>query len=126
MNKKTKICILITFILLLISLSLCFAIYSLPSDAAIANIYQNGEIIYSIDLDKVNEPYEITITGDNGETNTVYIKPGEIAIIQASCPDKLCVKAGYIHNNTLPITCLPNHVMIRIEQGSSDIDGLAY
>jgi len=126
MNKKTKICILITVILLLISLLFCFVIYHLPSDAAMAKIYQNGEVVYSIDLNKVEEPYEMTFEGDHGKINTVHIKPGEIAMIHANCPDQLCVKIGYIHNNTLPITCLPNHVMIHIEKGSDEIDGLAY
>ena len=132
MNKITKICILITFSLLFISLSLCIMILFNSSDDLTAKIYQNGELLYSINLDEIDEPYEIVIIGEQGESNTISLRPGEIGITHANCPDKLCVNAGYIHNKLLPITCLPNHIIIQIEQNTNvnasgdEVDGLAY
>lgn len=79
-----------------------------------ADIYQDGELIQSISLDSVEEPYTFTITGDNGCRNEVEVRPGSIGIISADCPDKLCVHQGFIHSSLLPVTCLPNHLVIQI------------
>ncbi len=53
-------------------------------------------------------------TGD-GEYNDILVENGKIRIADASCPDKLCVNMGYISEPLMPITCLPNHLVIRIE-----------
>ena len=43
---------------------------------AVANIYQNGTLIRSIDLESVEESYTFTIEGENGAYNTVLVEPG--------------------------------------------------
>lgn len=83
-----------------------------------AQIFQNGELIKSIDLNQVKESYTFTVTGDNGCTNTIEVRPQSIGIISADCPDKLCISQGFIHNSLLPVTCLPNRLVIQIS--SSD------
>lgn len=96
--------------------------------AVIAEIYQNGEIIHTIHLDTVTESYTLRIDGDNGAYNVIEIHPGEIGICEASCPDGLCVNMGFIHSEVLPITCLPNKVVIRIRKGDNPehIDSVVY
>ena len=79
-----------------------------------ADIFQNGELLQSISLDSVEEPYTFTVTGDNDCRNEIEVRPGSIGIISADCPDKLCVHQGFIHSSLLPITCLPNHLVIQI------------
>ena len=34
--------------------------------------------------------------------------------MSADCPDKLCVKQGFIDRPVLPIACLPNRLVIRL------------
>ena len=85
-----------------------------------ADIYQNGELIYHINLSEVTEPYTFTVTGDNGCTNEISVQNGSIGILQASCPDKLCVHQGFIHSSLLPITCLPNHLVIQVREEATD------
>ena len=99
-----------------------------PGQAVIAEIYQNGEIIHTIHLDTVTESYTLRIDGDNGAYNVIEIHPGEIGIREASCPDGLCVNMGFIHSEVLPITCLPNKVVIRIRKGDNPdrIDSVVY
>ena len=56
-------------------------------------------------------------------------KTGKIKIADASCPDKLCVNMGYISEPLMPITCLPNHLVIRIVndgEESPSLDGVVY
>ena len=102
--------------------------FSEPGQAVIAEIYQNGKIIDTIHLDTVTESYTIRIDGDNGAYNVIEVHPGEIGICEASCPDGLCVNMGFIHSEILPITCLPNKVVIRIREGDNPdhIDSVVY
>lgn len=80
----------------------------------IADIYQNGELLESISLSTVTENYTFTVTGDNGAENEIQVRPGSIGILSANCPDKLCVHQGFITSSLLPITCLPNHLVIQV------------
>ena len=73
-----------------------------------ADIYQSGELLTSIDLSAVSQPYVFTVTGENGCTNEIEV------IISADCPDKLCVHQGFISDSRLPITCLPNRLVIQL------------
>lgn len=79
-----------------------------------AEIYQDGALLYTIDLNTVTDSYELTVTGDNNAYNVILVEQGQISMKEASCPDKLCVHMGKIHNASLPVTCLPNKVVIRI------------
>ncbi len=89
----------------------------------IADIYQNGSLLQSIPLGEVTTPYEITVSGDNGCINEIEIRPGSIGIVFANCPDKLCVHQGFINDNRLPITCLPNRVVIVLRTDNSGHPG---
>ncbi len=96
---------------------LCFLLFFpkfKTTDGLTALVYQDGQLLHSIDLTAVSAPYELTVSGENGSYNLLEIRPGSIGIIDASCPDKLCVYMGFQESTLLPITCLPNNVVIRI------------
>jgi hypothetical protein len=44
------------------------------------------------------------------------IEDGEICVSSAECPDKTCVKMGKLRSESLPIVCLPNHLIIRFAE----------
>ncbi|MGN0298703.1 MAG: NusG domain II-containing protein [Lachnospiraceae bacterium] len=95
----------------------------------LARIYQNGILVQEIDLSSVTETYQLRFEGENGSYNIVEIRPQEIGIVEASCPDKICIHTGFIHTNLIPITCLPNHLVIQIESDENtqlDLDGVAF
>lgn len=129
MNKKTKICILITALLLAAGIAVSVYIYSHESGQCTACIYQDGQLIQTIDLNDVTKNYTFDITGPDGASNTIEVHQGEIAIVAASCPDKVCVNMGFIKNDMLPITCLPNKLVIKIENKGllpgENFDGLS-
>lgn len=62
----------------------------------------------------MSEDAEIDING----TNTAVIENGEIYMKSASCPDKICIHQGKIHDSSKSIVCLPNRVVIRVEKAS--------
>lgn len=89
------------------------------SNSIQANIYQNGKLIHSIALNEVSYTYAFTVTGTDNCYNEIEVRPGSIGIISADCPDKLCVHQGFMDSSLLPITCLPNHLVIQITEGTA-------
>lgn len=117
---------LVILLLLLTTGSLLWIISFPPKEASahrVANIYQNGKLIQSISLDEVSEAYTFTVTGTDNCTNEIEVRPGSIGIISADCPDKLCVHMGFITSSRLPVTCLPNHLVIQITEEASAGEG---
>ena len=91
-----------------------------------ADIYQNGNLLQSIDLSAVTESYSFTLEGENNCYNEIQVCPGSIGITAANCPDMLCVHQGFINSSLLPITCLPNRVVIRIRSNEITTDIISY
>ena len=90
-----------------------------------AKIVQDGKVLRTVDLENVTEPYEFTVTNDNGGENVVRVEKGKIAVIHANCPDKICVNRGFIENGTFPIVCLPNRLSVYIESSDSGVDAVS-
>lgn len=48
-------------------------------------------------------------------------------MIEATCPDKLCIKQGHIEKKGATIVCLPHHLVIEIKEGNEQKqDGKVY
>ena len=58
----------------------------------------------------------------NGGTNTLEILGGKARMIEAECPDKLCVKMGWIKYSGQSLVCLPEHIVVKIVGGDSSVD----
>ena len=104
------------FIFLLLFLSATFLLFprNAKSGDLIAEVYQNGILIRSIRLSSETADFSLTVEGENGAYNVIEVRSGSIAVTSASCPDHLCVHQGFRSDTLLPITCLPNHLVIRI------------
>lgn len=120
-NQKAVFGLICIIILLLVSSILYIFLMNSSGKSYTAVIYQNGKIIETIDLSAVTESYRLTLETENGGYNIVEIKPEEIAVADASCPDHICVKQGFIRNSVLPITCLPNKLVIQLEENTPGI-----
>ncbi len=93
--------------------------------AKTAQIIQNGKIVRTVELTGVSEPYEFEIASDGGGSNTVRVENGKIGIVSATCPDKICVKQGFISTGALPIVCLPNKLSVVITEKDDEIDAVS-
>lgn len=80
----------------------------------VANIYQDGVCIHSVDLNAVKEAYQLPITSARG-TNTILVEPGRICMLSADCDDQICVHAGWLSDRAAPIVCLPHRIVIELD-----------
>ena len=119
MKNKHWIIIFSCAVVILSLLSLW--IFSGPDSGHVAGVYQDGELIRTVDLEKVTEPYDFVVENGNS-SNTVHVDSDGIRITAASCPDHVCVNHGKLVGHS-PIVCLPNKVIIKwIVNDSSEID----
>lgn len=127
MNDRKK-AVLLAAVLLVIAILCGIRIYAVShsstgnGQALYADIYQSGELLETIRLDTVTDEYIFEVPGEGGASNTVCVRPGSIAIISANCPDQICVHQGFISTSLLPITCLPNRLVIRVREEAVCLD----
>ncbi len=130
--KENKTVLILYAIIILI---LCVAIFEIVylqkqgKEGRFVRVYLEGTLTHEIDLRKIEEPYTLELCGDDGEENIVRITREGAEMVSASCPDQLCVKMGFTHDETMPITCMPNRVVIVVSddtQSEDKIDGVAY
>ncbi len=117
-DKKT-ICLtlVVSGILLLAIAALWIQMRAVARDKAAlktAVLYQDGKVLRRIPLTAGSED-TFTIESSGGGSNTIQVSDGKIGIIDADCPDQLCVKMGMISSTAYPISCLPHRLVIQIE-----------
>lgn len=121
--KSNKFWATLLAALVLVSGAAAFFLFS-GQDGTVARVYQNGELIHSVDLSRVEEPYAITVSGK--AENTVSVENGRICVSHATCPDQVCVHQGWISNGVVPIVCLPNRLIIEIQgRGDAGVDAVS-
>lgn len=103
---------------------LCVFLFLLPLFSAdkppVASVWQNGEKLCEIDLSAVRESYEMPVGGC-----VILVENGKISFLRADCPDKLCLKSGALSKNGDTAACVPNKVVVIIENEEKSIDAVA-
>ena len=117
---KTKYWIGILGAVLAVCLGLSFFLLRPRAAEQYVVIVQDGVVVQRLSL---NKDRTLQLTGSNGGTNTVQIQDGKVAVIQASCPDHVCMAMGW-RDSGLPIACLPNGLILSFE-GDAELDGTA-
>lgn len=89
-------------------------------------IYQDGTLVQTIQLPHTGAPETIELSGPAGG-NTVEISEDGVRVLSAGCPDGICVAHGYLQEDTGPIVCLPNRLVVRFsnETDRSGVDAVA-
>ncbi len=125
-KRKKLILALIVVLMLVVGSVASYFVINRKINNKTACIYQNGELLYDIKLYNVDEPYTLKIEGENGSYNIVEVRHNEIGITKATCPDKICVHMGFISNGAVPVTCLPNRLIIVVSGGKDEPDAAIY
>ncbi len=75
-----------------------------------------GDIRYEFSL---NEDGVFRFDGIDAEFE---VKSGKIRLINASCPDKICEKTGYIGSSGQSIICVPNKITVMVVGSDESVD----
>ena len=93
--------------------------YLRPTGSA-ARITFNGEVVMTVSLDQDRE-----FALEQDPTVRFRIQDGSIAFVDATCPDKICEKAGYLSRVGETAACLPRKTVVTViaapEEGEADI-----
>ena len=106
--KKSDIVLLVA--ILVIALITFAYIMLTKKPGATVEISVDGEVVESFDL---SEDREYQVATDKG-SNLVIIKDGMVDVIDADCPDKVCVNHVTIENVGETIICLPHKLVVEI------------
>lgn len=79
-----------------------------------AVVTQNGTQLYDIPLTGHVGTDEIRIADEHGE-NTIRIEDETVAVVDADCPDLVCVKTGKAKKKGDVIACLPHKLLIEVK-----------
>ena len=62
----------------------------------------------------------------DGSYNVLEIKEGKADVTEASCPDGICVNDRPVSKRSQSITCLPNKLVVEIQNGEeTEVDAIA-
>lgn len=113
MNKKD---VLLIFVVLIISLLFIFKPNNNNNKYAL--VYYEDKVILKVKLDK-HQKYSV-----KGYLGDVIIETDidKVRVSEETSKYHLCSKQGYVSNN-VPIVCLPNKIIIKIEE-ESELDAV--
>ena len=72
-------------------------------------VSQNGHEIRRIGLTPAGERTEVSLDGAKAA-----VENGRVCMLDSTCPDKVCVKTGWISGAGQSIVCVPNRIIIKI------------
>lgn len=84
----------------------------------IAVVMEGDFIVDVVDLGVITESYTKVYESLYGGSNTVEFAPGDVRVIEATCPDQVCVGQGWLIEDMgslgdfMPIACMPNAMAI--------------
>ena len=122
---KTRTWIALVCAAALISGVLSLRLLTGRREGTVVEVMQDGAVIREIDLSRVSAEYAFTVTCPDGGENTILVQPGRICVSAADCPDQVCVRQGWLSNQTTPVICLPHRLILRVQGVSDGVDGVS-
>ena len=87
-----------------------------------AAVTVDGQLVLTVPLTR-----EATVTvGENrGFRNVVEVSGGRVRVVDADCPDRLCVRQGWLRYSGESIVCLPHKLVVTVRGSEHDLDAVA-
>ncbi len=114
--SKAQLFVVITIGLLVLA-SVGFLIYRQlqPTEPAMSAVVSvRGVEVCVIDLSKDEEPYEVDLNALLGVGVVLEVENHEIHFKSSTCPDQICVHAGWLWRDMDIAVCMPNQVSIMV------------
>lgn len=125
MQKRLKRNDLIFLAIIILVVGIICILFSLrdAKRGASVEILVDGNLYGTYSL---NEEQEVPILIDGTTTNVLEIKDGKANMVEADCPDKLCVHQKAISKDKETIVCLPNKIVVQVVSDTeSELDSVA-
>jgi hypothetical protein len=116
----------ITAVIIVSALALLVVVWAVMHHAggSVATVRVDGKVVATFDLTSAT-PRTLRVAGAIGPVDIATDGKGSIRVLDATCPDQICVKTHPAHSPGDQIICVPNHMVITVESGRSTIDALA-
>lgn len=86
-------------------------------------IYKDGQVFAAVPL---TVERTVVVEDENGSRNVIRVEDGKAEMIEASCPDQICVHSRPVQKNGQSIICLPNRVSVEVRSTQeNEIDGVS-
>lgn len=85
----------------------------------IAQVFVEGEMLYEINLEDLNEDKEILF--HEGDIR-IIAKKDRIRFEKSDCPDLVCVNTGWLKRQGQIAACIPNKILIKIVGSDDEVD----
>ncbi len=116
-NKTIIITAIICAVVFLTALALLLY-QNFTSSGSQIEVLLDGEVIYRGPDTQTGEPVIIVAAGKE-YTNRIRIDAEGVRVVSTDCPNSECVHMGTLKYTTLPIVCLPNHLIIHYVSDAS-------
>lgn len=113
---RTRVLVIATAAVFALSLAAALALRLSSPPASVARVSLDGQVLYEIDLSAVDEEMQLTIDAGEGY-NVIAVRKGGIRVVDADCPDRVCVNRGWLTGGRMPIVCLPHRLVIELVSG---------
>jgi hypothetical protein len=112
-NLKKADLIFIILLGIIIAVILLWSSSHASKQKLVAEIIRNGHVVRKIDLKKVETPEYITLT--DGQKMTILAEKGRIRVLHSDCPNKICVKTGWLTKPGDTAICVPFDTVVSID-----------
>ena len=96
-------------LLLAVALLLGLHLLAKPGGEAVVTT-PDGETVLSL-----NRPGTYAFAGKDGLTVQLAVEEGRIRFLSSGCPDKVCVRSGWLSRTGQTAACLPAGVVVRVQ-----------
>lgn len=90
-----------------------------------AVIKHDGQVLKQINLSQLKNPETLTYNYE-GIKQVIVAERGQIRFSESDCPDKICVKTGWLNKPGDKSVCMPSKVVITIIGENKKVDSIAY
>ena len=120
MFAKKKDFIIIAVILLTALGLLCAVKFFPKATADTAVIKYDGMVVKEVSL-KIDTEFSL----EEDPTVKFRVENGAISFVDATCPDKICERTGFISKTGQTAVCLPKKTVLHLKGADNEIDIIA-
>ena len=120
---KLRILIIIAAAVFIAGIIGCVLVLNAPKKNTVI-IKSGGKVLYTLDLSKEDDR-AFEVKSSDGGVNLIEIKDGKIRVKSADCPDKTCMRMGWLESSAMPVVCLPHRLVIEFTDDDGGVDAVA-